>query len=165
MPNPLTTPVLVSQLVGGTKPYWVATSDRLPPVIQQRWKSHRQLCCFALIGAHQGGVLMVDVHWLPLNRASCPPTNWDTNTGVVGGFGVIPSGYSSMFEIVLSISDLPNFTHFFMDKLNLQNSQNEWIQLSIYIHCFTHTTVHLSCTHSVTIRLGNSHSIIDHELI
>ena len=31
--------------VGGTKPYWVATSDRLPPVIQQRWKSHRQLFC------------------------------------------------------------------------------------------------------------------------
>ena len=31
MPNPLTTPVLVSQLVGSMKPYWVATSDRLPP--------------------------------------------------------------------------------------------------------------------------------------
>ena len=30
---------------GGTKHNWVATSDRLPPVIQQRWKSHRQLFC------------------------------------------------------------------------------------------------------------------------
>ena len=27
-------------------------------------------------------------HWLPLNRASCPPTNWDTNSGVVGRFGI-----------------------------------------------------------------------------
>ena len=43
MPNPPTTLVLVSQLVGGTKPYWVSTSDRLPPAIQQRWKGHRQL--------------------------------------------------------------------------------------------------------------------------
>ena len=34
-------------------------------------------------------------HWLPLNRASCPPTNWDTNTGVVGRFGVKSSDSSS----------------------------------------------------------------------
>ena len=31
--------------------------------------------------------------WLPLNRASCPPTNWDIITGVVGRYGVISSDY------------------------------------------------------------------------
>ena len=75
-------------------------------------------------------------HWLPLNKATSAPRQLRHPTGVVGGFGVIPSDYSSMFEIVLSTttkhvlisiisSDLPNFTHFFMAKLNLQNPQNE----------------------------------------
>ena len=56
--------------------YRPATSDRLPAVIQLRWKSHRQL--FALIEAHQCGVLMVDV-WMDGYYAK--PTNY-TNTGV-----------------------------------------------------------------------------------
>ena len=37
-------------------------------------------------------------HWLPVNRASCPPTNCNTNTGVVGRFGVISNDYSLIFN-------------------------------------------------------------------
>ena len=74
VPNLPTTPVLMFQLVGGHEAplYWLATSDHLPPVIQLRWKSHR------LIGAHQCGVLMVDV-WMDGYYAK--PTNY-TSTGV-----------------------------------------------------------------------------------
>ena len=32
-----------------------------------------------------------------LNRASCPPTNWDTNTGVVFRFGIISNDYHSIY--------------------------------------------------------------------
>ena len=58
MPDLPTTPELVSQLAGGpgTKPYWLATSYRLPQSSKQRWKSHRQL--FRPDLADQCGVLM-----------------------------------------------------------------------------------------------------------
>ena len=40
-------------------------------------------------------------HWLPLNRASCPPTNWDTNTGIVGRYGTIPNDYTLRYSDIL----------------------------------------------------------------
>ena len=45
-----------TQWGGGGKPYWVVTSDCLPLVIPQRWKSHKQR--WHLIGAHLSGVKM-----------------------------------------------------------------------------------------------------------
>ena len=42
-------------------------------------------------------------HWLPVNRAMCPSTNYNTNTGVVGRYGVISSvTLRSMYHAVSS---------------------------------------------------------------
>ena len=119
-----TTPVLVLQLVGRHKALLTGNQWSPLPVVQLRWKSHRPLFCpdwdssvWRTTINHQyantdepnqgetavcGSSILVGWlgggdHWLPVNRASCPPTNCNTNTGVVGRYGIISSDYSSIY--------------------------------------------------------------------
>ena len=113
--------------IGVSEPYWVATSDRLPPVNQQRWKSRRQLFCpdwgskFNTCGFNwnnKGGYSHHNWSIVMRGRLLAGSRSRGTNTGVVGGFGIIPV---IMYTLQSIASAVANFKHSFPSLTTLQS--------------------------------------------
>ena len=73
----------MSDMIGSTKSY-IAHANMGHWQVLSPNQGETTVCGSSILVGWLGG----GDHWLPVNRALCPPTNWNTNTGVVGRFGV-----------------------------------------------------------------------------